>query len=198
MLTVQSVEGPYFIPLSPLRSDIRDGQIGRRLRIEMEVVDARSCDPIAGAKVHIWHANAQGYYSGYPDYDPDVIEFTPHHLDEKSPNRFLRGHQISDARGRVTFETIYPAWYSFRTPHIHVKIQIGDKFLLTTQLYFPDEVNTTIRESLDPYRRRPDPIVDNNADPIIAETHGGSGGWPQVTVGGDADIAALTIGILLT
>ena len=198
VVTAESVEGPYFVSISPLRSDIRENQEGRRLRIELKVVNAHSCAPIAGAKVHVWHANAQGYYSGYPNYNPDVIEFTPHHLKENSSDRYLRGYQISDENGRVNFETIFPAWYSFRTPHVHVKIQITDKFLLTTQLYFPEEINRSIRDSIDPYRQRPNPIVNNNSDPIIAEMHGASGGWPKITRGINSDVASLTIGVLFS
>ncbi|WP_348629746.1 hypothetical protein [Mesorhizobium sp. M7A.F.Ca.US.011.01.1.1] len=32
----------------------------------MQVVDA-DCRPLAGARVDIWHCDAQGAYSGYPD-----------------------------------------------------------------------------------------------------------------------------------
>src|SRR5258705_4715165 len=36
---------------------------------------------------------------------------------------FLRGHQITDSNGAVTFKTIIPGWYSGRTVHIHVMIR---------------------------------------------------------------------------
>ena len=39
----------------------------------------------------------------------------------------------------VRLRTIYPGWYSGRTPHVHLKLRVGAK-ATTTQLYFPDEV----------------------------------------------------------
>ena len=40
-----------------------------------------------------------------------------------------------DADGRYRFRTIRPVAYSGRTPHIHVKVKLGARELLTTQLY---------------------------------------------------------------
>ena len=39
------------------------------------------------------------------------------------------------AEGAFRFRTIRPAAYSGRTPHIHAKVKLGPKELLTTQLY---------------------------------------------------------------
>jgi protocatechuate 3,4-dioxygenase beta subunit len=77
------------------------------------------CDPIAGALLDFWQADADGQYDnrGY---------------------RF-RGHQYTDGEGRFSLETVVPGLYTGRTRHIHVKVQGRGGRVLTTQLYFPDE-----------------------------------------------------------
>ena len=40
-----------------------------------------------------------------------------------------------DADGRYRFHTIRPVPYRGRTAHIHVKVRLGPRELLTTQLY---------------------------------------------------------------
>ena len=39
---------------------------------------------------------------------------------------YLRGYQVSGAKGQVTFKTIYPGFYSGRTVHIHVRVRTFD------------------------------------------------------------------------
>jgi protocatechuate 3,4-dioxygenase beta subunit len=38
---------------------------------------------------------------------------------------YLRGVQVTDSNGQVTFTTIYPACYSGRWPHIHFEVFLG-------------------------------------------------------------------------
>jgi protocatechuate 3,4-dioxygenase beta subunit len=77
------------------------------------------CEPIAGALIDIWHADATGTYDlqGYR----------------------YRGHLFSDADGAYTIATIVPGIYEGRTRHIHVRVQPPSRAILTTQLYFPRE-----------------------------------------------------------
>lgn len=117
--TPAQTEGPYFTPNSPARADlVVDGIDGQRISLVGFALD-RSCRPIAGALVDLWHANAAGEYDnqGYR----------------------LRGHQFTDAEGRYVFETIVPGLYPGRTRHFHVKVQAPGGDVLTTQLYFPGE-----------------------------------------------------------
>ena len=79
----------------------------------------RSCRPIAGALVDLWHADDAGEY--------DNVGFR------------LRGHQFTGADGRYAFETIVPGLYPGRTRHFHLKFQAPDQPVLTTQFYFPGE-----------------------------------------------------------
>src|SRR5437764_12536545 len=43
-----------------------------------------------------------------------------------SGKKFLRGYQITDGNGQVTFTTIYPGWYSGRAVHIHFMVRLLD------------------------------------------------------------------------
>lgn len=77
------------------------------------------CQPVAGALLDFWHADADGVY-------------------DNAGSR-LRGHQFADNQGRYRLETIMPGLYSGRTRHFHVRVQPPNGPVLTTQLYFPDE-----------------------------------------------------------
>ena len=63
-----------------------------------------------GARVDIWHCDAEGNYSGHASQGSDGIPDT-------SSETFLRGTQFADDQGVVTFRTIYPGWYRGRTMH---------------------------------------------------------------------------------
>jgi hypothetical protein len=57
---------------------------------------------------------------------------------------YLRGAQVADRNGVVRFMTIYPGWYRGRTVHIHLKLHVDRKTVLTTQLYFDEAVNDAV------------------------------------------------------
>ena len=117
--TAPQIEGPFFKPRSPLRSDLREpGLAGRPVELS-GVVLTRACRPVAGVLVDLWHADDGGEY------------------DNKSFR--LRGHVFTDAQGRYAFRTIVPGLYPGRTRHYHVKVQAPRRPVLTTQFYFPDE-----------------------------------------------------------
>jgi protocatechuate 3,4-dioxygenase beta subunit len=121
--TPRATEGPFWTPDSPERSLLREpATVGTPLRIEARVTDLR-CRPLAGAVVDVWSCDGNG------DYDNHGYR--------------LRGHQYTDADGRIVFDTVRPAAYGSggfrRTPHVHVKLRAGSARVLTTQLYFPGE-----------------------------------------------------------
>ena len=117
--TPRQTEGPFYTPSSPGRSSLREaGMAGAPITLS-GVVLTRSCRPVAGALVDLWHADDAGAY--------DNEGFR------------LRGHQFTDADGRYRFETIVPGLYPGRTRHFHVKYQAAGGRVLTTQLYFPGE-----------------------------------------------------------
>ncbi len=117
------------------RSDIRENRAGVLLTVTLTIVDVgNGCAPIAGAQVQIWHCDAGGVYSEYANAMNAGSTTTT----------YLRGVQVTDAAGRVTFTTIYPGWYTPRATHVHVQIYNGTVLKKTTQLGFPDAVNATV------------------------------------------------------
>lgn len=130
----EQTEGPFFVDTRlnrrDMRSDPSTGKVkaGKPLALTMHVsrLTKAGCEPLPGAQVDLWHCDAMGVYS-----DP-----------------FLYGHQISDARGEVSFVTIYPGWYQGRTVHIHFKIRAkgsGRQTLeFTSQLYFDDALTDLV------------------------------------------------------
>jgi protocatechuate 3,4-dioxygenase beta subunit len=140
----QIEEGPFFVDERLNRSDLtggtrRPGVVdGLPLRLTLRVLAVRgsACEPLAGAQVDLWHADATGLYSD---------EALLHTRGE----RFLRGYQTSDAGGTATFTTVFPGWYPERAPHIHVKVRtrtadgsVAQAF--TSQLYFDAAVSNAV------------------------------------------------------
>lgn len=58
--------------------------------------------------------------------------------------RFLRGHQRTNAAGLARFTTIWPGWYTGRTPHIHLKVRVGGNEVHTGQVFFPDATSARV------------------------------------------------------
>lgn len=55
---------------------------------------------------------------------------------------YLRGAQVTDARGIAQFTTVFPGWYRGRTTHVHVTVHRDRATVLTTQLYVDDALAT--------------------------------------------------------
>jgi len=175
-LTSAQVEGPFFIA-SPMRSDIKEDRKGKAFTLKMQLVRMPECQPLAGAVVELWHCDAEGNYSGYPaNLGHDLwgtIKFTGMNDKNVKPvneARFLRGAQISDARGQVEFNTIFPGWYEPRTPHIHFKIIIDQQEQLTSQFYFEPEFCRSIYLSEKPYDLYGDSPFTPQNDAILNQT----------------------------
>lgn len=158
ILTAEQVEGPFFVT-APHRSNVKEDRVGKDLKLRMQIVSVPGCVPIDGAIVEIWHCDAVGVYSGYPEgiaHDLwktlNLIGIRGKHVDPRNEKRFLRGAQVTDTNGEVEFETIFPGWYEPRTPHIHFKIVADDSVYLTSQFYFDPKFSDRVYLSLDPYR----------------------------------------------
>ncbi len=157
VLLPQSIEGPYYFDPKQVRVDITEGRPGYPLRLVLKVIEYGPCTPVASARVDVWHADALGVYSGYSGQgDGRNVS--------SAGKTYLRGTQISDADGQVVFSSIYPGWYPGRTPHIHVKVFLDQKTLVTSQIYFPDALSARIYKANDPYVERPSPDTSNNTD----------------------------------
>lgn len=175
ILTPEETIGPYFIDVGLARGDVREDRTGTRLRLVLQLVDTDGCTPIRDAVVNIWHADASGIYSGFAN-QPGGVDTTG--------ETFLRGFQVTDANGRVELITVYPGWYSGRTPHIHARIHLDSTTVLITQLYFSETVTDTVYAQA-PYSSRPhrdttnttDSIASNDLDELLLDVVAEDGGY---------------------
>jgi protocatechuate 3,4-dioxygenase beta subunit len=163
-------EGPYYVDGALDRSDIRtdsaDGAASEGVPLTLNwvvsAVDGDGCVPLEGAVVDVWHCDAEGVYSGVSERRFDT-----------TGHDFLRGVQRTDAEGRAAFQTIYPGWYQGRAVHIHFKIRTDPDdaagYELTSQLFFPDEVNGAVFANA-PYEGSPD--TSNGTDGIFGQSDG--------------------------
>ncbi|MER7923963.1 intradiol ring-cleavage dioxygenase [Streptomyces sp. NPDC096057] len=163
-LMTSVTEGPYYLDGALVRKDITEGKAGVPLTLRLTVVDATDgCTPVKGAAVEIWHCDAWGYYSGYTTANPGgSAPAESEEGDSANDETYLRGYQVANANGVVTFETIFPGWYTPRTCHIHVKVHTGGekadgtyeggKVNYTGQLFFADDIAEEIF-TLDPYAK---------------------------------------------
>jgi protocatechuate 3,4-dioxygenase beta subunit len=107
---------------------------GVPLTIQLTVLDiANGGAAFAGVAVYVWHCNREGQYSMYTSAVED--------------QNYLRGVQIADSSGRVSFTSIFPACYSGRWPHIHFEVypdQAGitdaSNVIATSQIALPQDV----------------------------------------------------------
>ncbi len=104
---------------------------GVPLTITLTLVNtASSCASLEGCAVYLWHATRDGEYSMYSS--------------AVASENYLRGVQVSDANGQVTFTTVFPGCYSGRWPHVHFEVYrsldlatTGANDLKTSQLALP-------------------------------------------------------------
>ncbi|WP_288927759.1 intradiol ring-cleavage dioxygenase [uncultured Maritimibacter sp.] len=183
MVMPETTEGPYYFDPGLVRADITEGRAGVPLDMAIQVVDV-ACDPIADARVDIWHCDAEGNYSGYAQNAGG----------DTAGETFLRGTQISDARGVVTFRTIYPGWYPGRTTHIHYKVFLDQRTVLTSQVFFPDALSQYFYQSVEPYSTHgADRAVMNRNDRIASSV--GDGGYAAIREQSEAYSAQLVVGV---
>jgi len=117
--------GPDVLEMSGIvRSDIRSSfgdfsgtAEGVPMTLELTLTDlANGGVPFAGVAVYVWHCDRDG---GYSLYSEGITE-----------QNYLRGVQIADAAGKVSFTSIFPACYPGRWPHVHFEV-------------YPDEASIT-------------------------------------------------------
>lgn len=141
-----SIEGPYYVPGAPefqgtATLPMRDGEPGTPFLFHGQVTGVDGA-PLAGARVEMWHADDDGFYS---QFAPGIPEWN------------LRGTVVTDEQGGFAIHTIQPApyqiptdgscgkliaaagWHAWRPAHLHLKVSAPDHQLITTQLYFPGD-----------------------------------------------------------
>ena len=82
--------------------------------------------PIGGAVIEIWQTDNKGVYL-HPN-DPAT--------GERDPNFQFYGEAITAEDGSYRFRTILPGRYEPRPQHIHFKVLVDSRVVLTSQLYF--------------------------------------------------------------
>ncbi len=127
--TPSQTEGPYYpVQLPPdtdfdlLKNGVLPYDQGTAAWLVGTVVDTQGA-PVQAAVVEIWQCDQAGHYHHPADAgkaDPAFQGF---------------GRVTVGAWGDYKFRTLRPAPYSGRTPHIHVKVRLGRRTLLTTQVY---------------------------------------------------------------
>lgn len=100
----------------------------------------QNCASLAGYVVYAWHCDRDGNYSMYSRSVKD--------------ENYLRGVQVADTDGKVSFNTIFPGCYSGRYPHVHFEVfpsldkaVSGRNMVKTSQLTFSESVYTDIYAS---------------------------------------------------
>src|SRR5438445_5410131 len=113
---VELTEGPYYKAGAPQNAALRTAGVAGTPLVLTGYVVAKSCQPIANAKLDFWQADGNGNYdnSGYT----------------------LRGWQLTDANGAYRLEPVTPGLYPGRTEHIHFKVTVNGT-TYTSQLFFP-------------------------------------------------------------
>jgi protocatechuate 3,4-dioxygenase beta subunit len=175
-LTPELTEGPYWVNTMLRRADIRANpntagtspgvrQKGVPLKLTINVRDASNHrKPLNAVAVDIWHANAHGLYSDETSQQAGGGTSGG----DTSGENFLRGYQItgkdagihrSAVAGQVSFETIWPGWYTSRAIHIHVRVRklstSGATIAgYTTQIFFSDADNNRVLTGAAPYDSR--------------------------------------------
>ena len=156
-----TIEGPYYVPGSPDQGSkgsvpMREDEGGTPLVWTGQVTSVDG-SPLAGAKIEIWHADDDGFYS---QFAPGIPEWN------------LRATFSADQDGSFEITTVKPApyqiptdgscgkliaaagWHAWRPAHIHVKVSAPGHQLLTAQLYFPgdshndDDVASAVKPEL--------------------------------------------------
>ena len=140
-------ENPFYF-----RQDIRENKTGVRLNLKFKIIGEDNCLPMQNVRLHIWHCDADGLYSGYnASYNVGQKNFT-----------YLRGYQIADAQGEVEFITIFPGLYPGRICHIHFQVYVSSSYAAISQLTFPISTKQEI------YAANP-ALYPKGADPVSLE-----------------------------
>jgi len=179
--------GPFPLDLSDneffFRQDVREDRTGVQLNMKFKILGFGNCEPMQNVRVHIWHCDKDGLYSGYQGEEGLT---------------YLRGWQMADTNGEVEFITILPGWYPGRVCHIHFQVYVSSMYAAISQLTFEVDTKNNIYES-NPYlyTKGIDPVLPSQ-DGVFADGYeyqlagltpnvdtGGYDSYLEVTVQGD-------------
>lgn len=165
-VTPTETEGPFPTksPSSLLDANITSDRTGVAFTIKVTINNRNAdCTALAGAIVDIWHCDKDGNYSEYGGTGMQSQNYSSVH--------FLRGRQVADANGIVTYTSIFPGWYNGRAPHIHVHIYSPEgRSLLITQIAFPTDVCDTVYTTATQYYTKGKQDTSNTRDNVFSDS----------------------------
>ena len=146
--TAESPMGPFYPMIRPVDADMdltwvkgRGARAaGQVIEISGRVFDVKG-NPIPGAALELWQANAAGRYAHPSDISKAAMD----------PN--FQGYATlkADAQGNWRIVTIKPGGYDspigHRPPHIHFDMRSGSA-RNSAQLYFPEEADGNAKDLL--------------------------------------------------
>lgn len=128
-INVLALEGVVRRDIRPSFAGMEGRADGVPLELELTLVGGDGCRPLAYAGVYLWQNDAAGDYSLY----------------DRADVNYLRGLQMANRVGGLSFTTIVPGCYGGRYPHCHFEVFAswapavgGEAPLLVSQLAFPD------------------------------------------------------------
>lgn len=158
VLVPAETPGPFPLDLTDnaffFRQDIREDRIGVQLRQRVRIVGAENCEPMPNVRVHIWHCDNVGGYSGY---------------NSEEGLTYCRGYQITDENGECEFITIMPGWYPGRVTHVHFQVHVSSSYSAVSQWTWPhDETVAAVVAHPELYPDGPDPLTPSQ-DGLFAD-----------------------------
>jgi hypothetical protein len=101
---------------------------GKRMLLELDVVDRDSGEPLAGRRIYLYHADELGYYAG------------PGEPGANADNPRLFAFLRTDPRGHAAIRSVVPGAYGHGVRHVHMAIDRGSGAEFETTIHFaPDE-----------------------------------------------------------
>lgn len=123
-----------------IRTSLSTGNVaeGIPFTIELTLVNTNNnCAPLTDRALYLWHCNRVGEYSLYSA--------------NVAAEDYLRGVQASNAEGKVTFTSIFPACYRGRWPHVHFEVYpsleqatAANNVIHTSQMALPEDICKTV------------------------------------------------------
>ncbi|KAF2690805.1 aromatic compound dioxygenase [Lentithecium fluviatile CBS 122367] len=174
ILSPEVTQGPYWVSGELVRQDMSEDQAGVPMTLDIQIIDVNTCEPVPQVYLEAWHCNATGVYSGV------IASGNGDSSDETNlDNTFLRGINLSDDDGIVTFDTVFPGHYTGRTTHIHVLSHVdatlnanntlsGGNITHVGQVFFDQDLISLV-ETEEPYASNTQELMTNAEDSILAE-----------------------------
>ncbi|XDG09115.1 hypothetical protein ABKA04_008730 [Annulohypoxylon sp. FPYF3050] len=170
ILAPEITDGPYYVVGEKMRSNVKEALYcdGVDLFLEIQYIDVNTCEPIPAVAVDIWNCNATGTYSG--------ISTTGNYATGGYNSTYLRGIQLTDGDGVVSFETIFPGHYGGRAVHTHLlahqNAQVMPNGTISVwnspvshigQLFWPEDLRAEV-EATYPYNTNTVALTTNDED----------------------------------